>query len=127
MRTPIGKPDTKPEATYQVDIGGFHRVNAFYKQQPDEDGVSRRGKPEGVARVVVAYMIIESPAEGEIPVDITSLNPDDFPKIVSGTRSPIKVAFLAGDKGKTVAIAMCWETERGIRGDWSPVQAITIP
>src|SRR5258706_15513170 len=107
--------------TSQVATGGTHRFSAFYRQQPDENGVSRRAKPKGVGSIKVAIMIL-TPG-----TDLNTLDPDTFSRTVAGSRSPIAVAFDAADAGKEVAFAACFQTPTFIMGDWTTVQTMVIP
>ncbi|MFI5219660.1 MAG: hypothetical protein ACHQNT_09235 [Bacteroidia bacterium] len=114
-KSPVGKPVTEPDMDYKVT--GTHQVSAFYRQAPGEDGVSHRGKPENVGSVKVAYFVGENPP----------LNPDDFSKTVTGTRSPVKITFDPAVAGKKVIFAASWVSTSNIQGEWGEVQTMVVP
>jgi hypothetical protein len=114
-RTPVGKPDTEPDMDYKVS--GTHLISAYYRQSPGTDGVSRRGKPDGVGSIKIAYAIGDNPPA----------NPDLFSKTTTGTRSPVKILFDPTDAGKKVAFAACWVSTSNLQGNWSDVQNMIVP
>lgn len=114
-RTPVGAPETEPDMDYKV--GGTHVISAFFRQQPGQDGVSRRGKPQGVGSIKVAYYIGTTPPT----------NPEDYPKMIMGTRSPVKILFNPADAAKLVTFAACWISKSNLPGNWSETQVMVIP
>lgn len=124
--TRAGKPTTTPQMEYER--ASSHRLFSYYKQAQGEEGTSKRGKPKGVGRIEIAYMIDthkRSSATNAMD-DLLHVNPDDFPKHISGTQSPVEISFLPSDAGKNVLLASRWVSTNNISGDWSKVQWIMI-
>ena len=118
VKSPVGKPPTVPAMEYKY--GNPHQIKGYYKQAPAEPGVSGRGKPAGVGRIKIAYII----TNGTEPIPA---NPDSFPRAKTGTRSPVKINFEATDSGKKVTLAACWVSTSNIDGDWSGVVTMIVP
>jgi hypothetical protein len=122
VKSPVGKPTTEPAMDYKVS--GTHLISAFYKQSPAEAGVSGRGKPVGVGLLKVALFISNGTPEKSDPAPAS---PDDFPKTITGRRSPVKILFNASDAGKKVTFAACWISTSNINGDWNEVLTMIVP
>jgi hypothetical protein len=43
------------------------------------------------------------------------------------SRTPHTLVFTDAQRGKTVSVALCWQNERGIRGEWSEILNTVIP
>ena len=113
--TAVGKPKTLPEMDYKA--GNAHSLHAYFHQQPGTDGVSHRGKPDGVGHIQVAYFIGDNP-----PVD-----PNDLPKTVIFTKTPGTIDFAPADAGKNVHLAARWVSTSNLNGDWSKIEKMMIP
>lgn len=137
-RTPSGKPQTIPQMEYRASQS--HTIKAFYRQSPGTDGVSKRGKPKGVGRIEIAYLIIDQAPEPPAPNpnpnpnapaaasdNPANLNPDDFPKRISGTRTPVIISFLPIDAGKFALFFSRWVSTGNSPGDWGQLEFMMVP
>jgi hypothetical protein len=111
----IGKPDTEPDMQYKSK--GTHMIEAYFRQQPGADGVSRRAKPDDVDSLLIAYII-----DGGREAD-----PEEFTKRITGRRSPLKIYFNPADAGKKVTFAACWLTKTLLQGNWCKLHTMIIP
>lgn len=115
VKSRVGKPETTPDMDYRVS--GTHQVSAYYKQAPAMPGVGGRGKPAGVGLVKIAYFIGDHP-----PAD-----PRDFAKMVTGSRSPVRIQLNAADAGQKLFLAACWISTSNIDGDWTGIVNMVVP
>jgi hypothetical protein len=42
-------------------------------------------------------------------------------------RTPHTLVFTDDQRGKTVSVALAWQNERGIRGEWGEILSTIIP
>jgi hypothetical protein len=110
-RSHIGKPATTP--VFNTRIRGIGKVTVVFH---DEDTESRR-IPYGMNGAVISIKISDTPITDPKMLDRTEL----------ATKSPHDLHFEAKDRGKTVYIAMQWQNESGIRGNFSEIQSAIIP
>ncbi len=130
-KTRAGKPQTVPQMEYMA--APSHIIKGYYHQQPGADGVSKRGKPKGVGRVEIAYMLIDfkpepipnpNPNPDENPL---TKNPEDFPKRATGTRTPVQITFATTDAGKYAILSGRWVSTTNIPGDWGQLEVLMVP
>ena len=114
-RTPVSDPDTVPVMEYKAATG--HQLKCYYHQEADTDGVSRRGKPDGVSRIEIIYAIGITPAPAA----------KDCTVLVSGTRSPVTIPFDAADTGKTIVLYARWVSTRNEPGPWNEGTVTNVP
>jgi hypothetical protein len=110
-RTPIGRPETVP--VFSVVIKGIRRVTIPFHDEDSE----RRAIPYGLNGAVVFWKIADAP--------IT--NPDLLDRTELATRSPHTLHFKEEERGKTVTIALQWQNEAGVRGDYSELESVIVP
>jgi hypothetical protein len=59
------------------------------------------------------------------------MNEEDFRslglRLPDTVRTPHTLKFDETDRGKTVYIALQWQNERGITGQWSDIKSTVIP
>lgn len=113
-RTPIPAPDSLPSIS-TMPLNG-RRVNIFFRQQPDAQGVSRRGKPVGVQFCEFAYN------HGEMPQ-----SPKDCMGNKLVTRSPEVILFEKEKAGQKVYLYARWVNPKGEGGPWSERMEFIIP
>jgi hypothetical protein len=111
VRTPIGVPQTRPE--FSILIKDIRRLSLSFRDQ----GSQSRGKPYGIGGAVVCWEVRDTPPP----------RPEVLPNSILATYSPYTLTFHEDERGKTVYIAMWWQSESGLQGPWSEVQSAIIP
>ncbi|MBK5286620.1 MAG: hypothetical protein JJE25_14595 [Bacteroidia bacterium] len=107
VRTPSGIPASVPDIF--IDTMKGSRIKVTVRQQPDEEGRSKRGKPDDAAQFEVAVW-----AGDNAPDD-----PEDFPRKERSGKSPLVLAFAPADKGKAVNVYARWIGHKGQEGTWA--------
>jgi hypothetical protein len=110
--THIGKPKTRPVFSIEVMDTRFLALHFYDETTPDS-----RARPYGMNGAVVFYAILDHP-----PTSIRELT-----RTVLATRTPHLLHFEEEDRGKTVYIAMVWQSESGELGDPTEIQSVVIP
>ena len=107
-----------PETMPQVDLKniGGHQVKIFFKQGVDEQGVSRRGKPEGVNRCNIVYKVGD-PAPASFA---------DCPVQVDASRSPLLIVFDPEDADKKLYVFARWVNPRNEGGAWTTEPVVVV-
>ena len=113
-RTKNPVPTTLP--LVDVVMGKGNVLQIIFRQQLNEPGSSRRGKPKGVAFCQFFYMIGTKPA-----------NPEDCTKFTQSSRSPIKVQLPSGLGGQTVWFYARWLNQLNEGGPWTVLDSFVIP
>jgi len=80
-------------------------------------GEARKAKPQGYDGAVIIWGVRDAPPE----------NPDELEHHTLASRTPYTLIFDEGQRGKTVQIALAWQNERGILGQWSEYKSAVIP
>jgi len=80
-------------------------------------GADNKAKPHGYDGAVIIWGI-----SGSAPA-----NPDDLPHHAMASRTPFIIHFDEEERGKTVQIALAWQNERGIIGQWSEYKGAIVP
>jgi len=80
-------------------------------------GEAHKAKPAGYDGAVIIWGIRDTPPE----------NPDELPHHTMASRTPHTLTFDEAQRGQTVQIALCWQNERGITGQWSEYKSAIIP
>jgi len=82
------------------------------------EGADHKAKPEGYDGAVVMWVVGGAPAM-------------DLAELIGGhemaSRTPYSLHFTDADRGKVVSVALCWQNERGIRGQWTEILSTVIP
>jgi hypothetical protein len=110
-RTPIGKPPTRP--VFNVEVRDTRLLALHFKDQDTES----RAIPYGMNGAVISWDILDTP-----PVEPEALRRSEL-----ATRSPHLLHFREEDRGKRVYIAMQWQNESGVKGDFTEIQSTIIP
>jgi hypothetical protein len=110
-RTPIGKPKTVP--VFTIIIKGIRRVTIPF----NDEGTTSRAIPYGMNGAVISWKVSNTPITSPKLLDHTEL----------ATKSPFILYFDEEDRGKTVYIALQWQNEGGVRGDYSEIECAIIP
>jgi hypothetical protein len=110
-RSPIGKPPTTP--VFTIIINGIRRVIIAFH----DEGTTSRAIPYGMNGAVISWKVSDTPITDPKLLDHTEL----------ATKSPHTRHFGEEDRGKTVYIAMQWQNESGVRGDYGEVLSAIIP
>jgi hypothetical protein len=110
-RTPIGKPKTKP--VFNVQVKGARSLTLPFH----DEGTTSRAIPYGMSGAVISSGIFDSPPA----------NQKQLASTVLATASPHVLEFEEEDRGKRVYIAMQWQNERGVRGNYTDMQSAIIP
>ena len=99
---------------FVIQISGIRRIVVDFWQQGIEHS---KAKPRGYDGAVLIWNIgDERPPEAE-----------DFQSHTMASRRPFTIEFADEQRGETVWIALAWQNERGIRGEWSEFKSAVIP
>ena len=99
---------------FVLQLRGIRQIAVDFWQQGVEHS---KAKPRFYDGAVLIWSIgDERPAEA-----------DDFAFHTMASRRPFIIEFLDEDRGKTVWVALAWQNERGIRGEWSEFKSAIIP
>ena len=80
-------------------------------------GADHKAKPRGYDGAVIIWGILDAP-------------PTRFEELthhIMASRTPFTLHFEEADRGKTVYIALAWQNERGILGEYSEIKSAIIP
>ena len=80
-------------------------------------GEPHKAKPHGYDGAVIIWGIR----------DTVPAAPTDLPNHTMASRTPHILTFEETERGKTVQIALAWQNERGITGQWSEYKSAVIP
>ncbi len=114
IRTKVPVPDAIP--LVEVLPGSSNTFKVIFRQQLNEPGSTKRGKPKGVAYCEFVYVI------GSLPN-----SPDNCNKYHLATRSPLKVQITPGQGGQTVWFYARWVNTTGEGGPWTTLDSFLIP
>ena len=99
---------------FVLEVRGIRRIIVDFWVQGVEHS---KAKPRGYDGAVLVWNIgDERPPEAE-----------NFMNHTMASRRPFVIEFLDEDRGETVWIALAWQNERGIRGEWSEFKSAKIP
>ena len=108
---PIGRPTTRP--VFEIEVRNTRLLAIRFH---DHGSVSHT-VPYGMNGAVVSFGFFDGP-----PADAGKL-----PHTELATRSPHLLRFKEEDRGKTVYIAMQWQNESGVKGDYTEMQSTIVP
>ena len=108
-RSKSTKPTDTPTVT--VENANGELVKIFCKQQPGNDGASRRGKPDGVKKVKVVYVVSATNTPPKDPTACTQ-------NVYSG-KTAINIQLSVGDRGSYIFGYACWVNGLDQQGPWS--------
>jgi len=80
-------------------------------------GANHKAKPQGYDGAVIIWGILDAPPK----------HTDELTHHTMASRTPFALHFDETDRGKTCYIAVTWQNERGIRGQWSDYKSAVIP
>jgi hypothetical protein len=80
-------------------------------------GEAGKAKPHGYDGAVIIWGIRDNPPN----------QPDELPHHTMASRTPHTLTFDEAQRGKMVQIALAWQNERGILGQWSEYKSAIIP
>ncbi len=114
VRSAGGAPQTIPTIVVTPMPGSVLKIT--FRQAPDADGVSRRGRPADVDEIEIAAWVGEGvPEDGE---DCASKN--------RYTKSPVLIKFKGTDAGKTASLFGRWIGKGNKPGNWGNAVAEVI-
>ena len=76
-----------------------------------------KAKPSGYDGAVLMWDVLDAPPA----------NADALGHHVLASRTPFPIHFDETERGKTVYVALTWQNERGIRGQWSDIKSAIVP
>ena len=82
-----------------------------------QQGATHKAKPTGYEGAVIIWNIGDAPPPGS----------HEFQDHIMASRTPFTLHFEEAERGKRVWIALCWQNERGFRGQWSEFKDAFIP
>jgi hypothetical protein len=80
-------------------------------------GETNRAKPAHYDGAVVIWDILAAPPESIRDLTLHTM----------ASRTPHSLEFDETERGKTVYIALAWQNERGLVGNWSEIQSAVVP
>ena len=80
-------------------------------------GEAHKAKPHGYDGAVIIWGLRDTPPE----------QPDELPHHTMASRTPHTLTFDEAQRGQTVQIALAWQNERGILGQYSEYKSAVIP
>jgi len=80
-------------------------------------GQTHKAKPAGYDGAVVIWDVLDTP-----PTTVGDLTLHTL-----ASRTPHALEFDETERGRTVYIALSWQNERGLIGQWSEIQSAVIP
>jgi hypothetical protein len=114
VRTPVPVPDTMP--LISIAYNAANQLKVRFKQQPDASGSSLRGKPFGVSRCQIVYII------GTMPI-----SPEQCTGFQESGRSPITATIdTVALRGQRVWYYARWVNTRNEYGPWTPVDSFLL-
>ena len=99
---------------FVLQLRGIRQIAVDFWQQGIEHS---KAKPRGYDGAVLIWNLGD-----ERPQEAT-----DFQFHTMASRRPFIIEFTDDDRGKTVWVALAWQNERGIRGEWSEFKSAIIP
>ncbi|MDR0474157.1 MAG: hypothetical protein LBH43_10860 [Treponema sp.] len=105
--------EVKEAVEFELKLRGIREilVNFWVK------GAAHKAKPSGYDGAVIVWDVLAAP-----PPEPNSLN-----RHTMASKTPHALEFTEEERGKTVYIALAWQNERGIIGNWSEIQSAVIP
>jgi hypothetical protein len=82
-----------------------------------QKGQSHKAKPQGYDGAVLVWDIL----------DVPPVNHDNLTHHTMASKTPYPLYFTEEDRGKRVYVALCWQNERGITGQWSDIKDAVVP
>jgi hypothetical protein len=79
-------------------------------------GTDHKAKPIGYDGAIAIWKLSETPPTSH----------KDFTDHIMASRTPFVLHFEEEDRGKRVFVALAWQNERGIRGEWSEFKMAII-
>lgn len=114
VRTPVPVPGTMP--LISIAYNSANQVKVRFKQQPDASGSSLRGKPFGVSRCQIVYIIGSQPA-----------SPAQCNNLQESGRSPITGNIdSAALRGQRLWYYARWVNTRNEYGPWTPLDSFLL-
>lgn len=80
-------------------------------------GETHKAKPQGYDGAVVIWDVLGTPPE----------RPESLTRHTMASRTPYAIEFDETERGKTVYVALAWQNERGLTGQWSVIKSAVIP
>ncbi|MDR2631690.1 MAG: hypothetical protein LBC60_12275 [Spirochaetaceae bacterium] len=110
-RTRIGRPTTRP--VFYIEVKDTRLLVVHFQDQGSES----RAIPYGLNGAVVSLGIFDTPPAG----------PEALTRTELATKSPFPLHFTEEERGKTVYIALQWQNESGVRGDYTEMLSAIVP
>jgi len=98
---------------FVIHLRGIRELSVDFWVQ----GSSNKAKPYGYDGAVLVWDITDTPPQ----------KPEDLHHHTMASRTPTVIHFEETDRGKTAYIALVWQNERGITGQWSEFKSAVIP
>ncbi|MDR0718718.1 MAG: hypothetical protein LBF78_03705 [Treponema sp.] len=111
-RTPGGKPSTRP--VFHIRVKDTRLLAIDFK---DEAGAGK-ARPKGMNGALISLAIRDEPPVS--PEELTD-------RRMLATHRPFPITFREEDRGKTVYIAMQWQSSGGVLGDFTEIQSTIVP
>jgi hypothetical protein len=115
-RSPIGRPVTRP--VFHVVVKDTRLLAIPFQDQGSES----KAIPYGMNGAVISWGIFDTP-----PASPELLISGESGGTILATRTPCLLSFKEEYRGKTVYIALQWQNESGVRGDYTEMQSAIIP
>jgi len=114
-KTTVQPPATMPQVDWKPMRG--NKMKLFFRQEADEEGNSRRGKPEGVMLIQFVWNVGGTPPT----------NPRQCVNTLAVSRSPYIMDFEPEEAGQKVRFFARWLNAKGQGGDWTERMEFMVP
>ena len=114
IRTKVPVPSTIP--LVEILLGPANTLHVIFRQQLNEPGSSKRGKPEGVAKCEFVFTIGMQPQ-----------SPENCNRFLQSGRSPIKIPLEGNSGGQTIWFYARWLNPAGEGGPWTTRDSFVMP
>jgi len=109
-RTTLLPPDTKPSISFKKGNGNW--LELHYRQAPDQEGVSKGGKPKGVSGIEIWWMIV--PLGTPAPKSYKDYTDKD----IRTGRSPYVFSTELEELGMCIYAIARWVNRKNEHGPW---------
>jgi hypothetical protein len=101
------------EVDFVIQVASQRELSVEFWQK----GQTHKAKPHGYDGAVLEWDLLDAPPA----------NQDELTHHTMASRTPYPLHFTEEDRGKRVYVALRWQNERGILGQWSDIKDAVVP
>jgi hypothetical protein len=101
------------EVDFVIQVASQRELSIEFWQK----GQTHKAKPHNYDGAVIEWDILDSPPA----------NQDDLTHHAMASRTPYPLHFTEEERGRRVYVALRWQNERGILGQWSDIKEAVVP